>query len=347
MIGCGDIAISAHLPAVVQLPGLVQLVAVADVREEAAQAVAAPVGAAVYRDYRDLLARSDIEMVIITTPEFLHREQVCAAAAAGKHILCEKPIAATLADADAMIDACNRAGVRLMVGHSRRFTGRYLEIHRAVLSGEIGEVRLIRENERRSRPPAGQTGYYWHPGHWTGDPKFSVGAALTNAIHETDLFGWFAHSEPVRVYAEEKITRPGGLVPDFISLTVTFANGVIAATEVNNAVPPGYPAYHEFELYGTKGAIRARDIDQQPLAQFSDDQGAAYPCGYDTLLDFPDAYAGELAQFVNAIQNDEPVPLPASEARAALRLALAAVESARSGRAVDLRTAGAEGRDHA
>jgi predicted dehydrogenase len=335
MIGAGGIAQSAHLPAAASLPGLVQLVAVADVNEAAARSAAAGFGADSYADYRRLLERKDIEMVVVTTPEFLHREQVVAAAEAGKHILCEKPMASSLADADAMIAASERTGVRLMVGHSRRFTARYQAIRRAVDSGEVGEVRLIRENERRSRPPLGQTGYYWHPGHWTGNPKFSVGVALTNAIHETDLCGWFAGAEPVRVFAEHKITREGNLVPDFISITVTFANGVVGSTEVNNALPPGYPAYHQFEIHGTHGVIRAKDHEQQSIIRFRD-QGADFPGTYHSLLHFQDAYAAELAQFVEALRADRPVPLPAEEARRALRIALAAVDSAKSGHVVEL-----------
>lgn len=333
MIGSGSIAQTAHLPAVARLPGLVKLVAVADVNQKAAEQGAAPFGAAVYTDYRQLLERQDIEMVIITTPEFLHREQVVAAAAAGKQILCEKPMASSLEDADAMIAAAEKAGVRLMIGHSRRFTGRYLQIRRAVDAGEVGEVKLIRENERRSRPPVGQQGTYWAPSHWTGDPKVSVGVALTNAIHETDLFGWFAGADPVKVYAEHKITRSFGLVPDFISITVTFANGVVASAEVNNFLPPGYPAYHQFEIHGTKGTIRAKDLDQQALTRYRD-QGADAPGIFERLLRYQDAYVSELSQFVDAMQRGLPVPLPAQEARKALRIALAAVASAESGRVV-------------
>lgn len=343
MIGCGSIAEGAHLPAVAALPGLVQLVAVADVRESAAKAAAAPFGADVYTDYRKLLQRDDIEMVIITTPEFLHREQVVAAAIAGKQILCEKPMAPTLADADAMIAACERAGVRLMIGHSRRFTTRYQEIRRAVDNGEVGQVRLIRENERRSRPPVGETGTYWSPQHWTGDPKVSVGVALTNAIHEADLFGWFADAEPVRVFAEHKTTRDFGLVPDFISITVEFANGVIASSEVNNFMPPAYPAYHQFELYGTRGALRAKDHEQQALTRFLD-QGADAPGVYDRLLRFGDAYTNALAQFVVAMRENRPVPLPAEAGRSALRIALGAVESAQTGQVVTFGPATERGR---
>ena len=152
LIGTGSIATGAHLPAIARLRerGVVELVAVADVRGAVARRVADLFGAqAAYEDYRELLARPDLDAVDICTPEVLHAEQTIAAAAAGKHVLCEKPMAATVAEADAMIAACRRAGVRLMIGHSRRFTSRYRRIRAALDAGEIGDVRFVRENERR------------------------------------------------------------------------------------------------------------------------------------------------------------------------------------------------------
>jgi len=125
LIGCGSIARSAHLPAMMRLRDRVKLVATADVDEKAAQAAAQPWGATAYTDYRALLARRDVEAVVIATPDFVHAEQTVAAAANAKHILCEKPMACSLTEADSMLDACRRAKVRLMIGHSRRFTSRY------------------------------------------------------------------------------------------------------------------------------------------------------------------------------------------------------------------------------
>jgi hypothetical protein len=109
VIGCGTIANSAHLPAIRHLSDRLRLVAVADVREEQAARAAREFGAeAYYTDYRQLLARPDIAIVDICTPEFLHREQVVAAAEAGKHILCEKPMADSIEAADAMLAAAAR-----------------------------------------------------------------------------------------------------------------------------------------------------------------------------------------------------------------------------------------------
>jgi len=245
-----------------------------------------------------------------------------------------------------MIDACRACGVKLMIGHSRRFTARYQEIRRAIDAGELGEVRVLRENERRSRPQAGQDGGYWHPGHWTGNPEISVGAALTNGIHETDLLRWFADAEPLRVFAETSVTRPGNVVPDFITMTITFANGALGSSEVSNCLPPGHPFYHQIDIYGTRGALRARDTDQQGLIQFTD-EGASFPKSYEMLLHFQDAYTGELSLFVRAVREDSPLPLAPEASREALKLALAAVESARTGKPIDLGSFGKEGGRHA
>ncbi len=335
LIGCGGIAQSAHLPAMRHLRDRVALVAAADVDEAAARAAAAPWGADAYTNGHALLARPDIDMVLIATPEAWHREWTEAAAATGRHVLCEKPMATTAADADAMIDACRRAGVHLMIAHSRRFTMRYMQMRRAVDRGEVGAVLLVRENERRSRARRGGRGYYTAE-HWSGDPAVSVGAAILNGVHEADLLRWFAGAEPASVCCEHKITIEGNRgVPDFLTFTVRFQGGAVGSSELSNCLPPGYPAFHQFELYGERGALRARDHELITITRFRED-AAEFPGGYEILLHNLPAYVREQAAFIDAIRGDAPVPMPPEEARAALRLALAAVESARSGRTVRL-----------
>ena len=336
LIGCGTIAVTAHVPALQRLVGSARLVIAADVDAEAAERLATPLGAGWTTDVAHVVDHPDVEMVILATPEFGHRAQTEAAAAAGKHVLCEKPMAPSLADANAMIAACERAGIHLTVGHSRRATTRYTLARHLVGTGRIGELRLFRENERRGRAPLGQEGLYWSRNHWTGDPTRSVGVALTNAIHETDLFGWYVGSEPRTVHAETRVTREGGVVPDFISITATFANGAVAATEVNNSAPPGYPGYHQLELIGTEGRITAHDLDQQALTLFHDD-GASAPDVFQRLLRFDDAYVSQLAQMIRAVRGGAAPSVDPRDARQALQIALAAVASAANGRPVHLR----------
>ncbi|HXX40304.1 MAG TPA: Gfo/Idh/MocA family oxidoreductase [bacterium] len=342
IIGCGGIARSAHLPAMSRLRDQVTLVAAADPNEQAASAAAAPWGADAYTDGHKLLERRDIDMVLIAAPDAWHREWTEAAAAAGRHVLCEKPMATTVDDADAMIAACRRAGVHLMIGHSRRFTMRYMQVRRAIDRGEVGAVRLVRENERRAQPRTGESRGYYSAGHWTGDPEVSVGAPILNGVHETDLLRWFVGTEPVSVFCEHKMTVEGNRgVPDFLTFTVRFAGGAVGSSELCNCLPPGYPAFHQLELYGDRGALRAKDHDLISITRFREGT-IEFPGAYEILLHNVPAYVREQAAFVNVITHDAPVPMPPEEARAALRLALASVESARSGRTVQLAAGPAE-----
>ncbi len=342
LIGAGTIAFSAHLPAIRRLRDEVELVAIADIRVENAERAAREFGAeAHYADYHELLARGNLDFVDICTPEFLHAEQTEAAAAAGLHVFCEKPMAASVAEADRMIDACNRAGVKLMIGHSRRFTGRYQQIRAAIDRGDLGEVRYVRENERR--PRAMYDGLRLGTGYWTPDEgkpwltmaAYSQGAALTNAVHETDLARWFVGRAPVSVFAEARITEPGAEVPDMISYTVTFEGGAIAAAEVVNQLPRGFPYFHMMEVLGTNGRIRATDPLMAPFT-VADDRGLSQPLNFGTLLHVDSAYATELAGFVRAIREDGAVPMPAEQARGAIELSVAAVRSSQTGAPVSL-----------
>jgi len=334
LVGCGSIAQSAHLPAIRRLAaaGQVRLLAAMDVNVDAAQAVGREFGCAATGRLDEALDRDGVEAVVMCTPEAYHREGVEAAAARRLHVLSEKPMAKSLADADAMIAAARTAGIHLMIGHSRRFTGRYIEMRRAVLAGEVGEVRMVRENERRSRPADAARATYWTRDHWTGDPERSVGAILTNGIHEADLFNWFIGRTPLRVYAEHRVTRPGGAVPDFISFTVSYEGGALGASEVSNSAPPGYPAFHEFELFGTRGMTSARDHALRMTEEYRDGQGMRYPQAYDHLLHVEEAYVREHAAFVHSVRTGEPPPVTAEDGRLALAVALAADASARSGR---------------
>lgn len=356
LIGAGTIALSAHLPAISRLNGLIELVAVADVRFEVAEAAATRYGAdAAYGDYRQLLARADVDLIDICTPEFLHAEQTVAAAAAGKHVLCEKPMAASVAEADAMLDACRRAGVRLMIAHSRRFTPRYQRIRAAIDRGDIGEVRFVRENERRPRAmyeALDEPTDYWNPRAGEGDNRpwislagYSQGAALTNAVHESDLIRWFVGAEAVAVYAESRITDPEGEVPDFLTCLIRFANGAVGGTEVVNRLPSNYPVYHQIEVVGTDGVIRAFDTDMAPL-RITGADGTRYPANWSTLLHIGAAYESEIRGFGEAILSDGPVPMDPWEARQALAISLAAVASSRERRWIDLteRAVGTESR---
>jgi len=343
VIGCGTIAQTAHFPAVARLRNRARLVAVADVREEAAAHAAQAWGAAAsYTDYHALLDRADVDVVIVATPEFLHAEQVAAAAAAGKHILCEKPMAPSVEEADAMLAATRAAGVVFMVGHSRRFSPRYQAVHRAIQRGDIGPVRLARENERRAR--AMYSGLSLATSAWTPDgertwmqlPQYSLGAVMLNAIHELDLLRWFVGDEVTSVYAESRAVMPDTEVPDYISIQLRFANGAFGASEIVTNLPHGYPYYHHLEVFGADGTIRADDA-HLPVYRETTESGITEPLSFPTLLRVDTAYEEELRNVLDAIEFDTPLWVPPEEARQAVLLAVAAAWSSRRGQVARIR----------
>jgi predicted dehydrogenase len=341
LIGCGGIAASAHVPALQRLGRLVEVKSVCDVRAEAAERTADMLGATWTTDYRRLVERPDIDAVVICTPEFLHAEQAVAAAECGKHVLCEKPMASTLEQADAMLAAARAARVRLMIAHSRRFTRRYIRAHELLEEGAIGQPVLVRENERRPRVSATSVHVPgWRPdatkhSTWYAQASYSPGTVFHIGVHEFDLLRWFAGSDAASIYMEAKITGADQEVPDTVTIQVGFTNGVLGACDIFNQAPVGYPNHHEFEVFGTDGVLRSRDFDSLAVTRFRSD-GARFPTATESLLLVRDAYVLEQRLFFESIVNRTPVPLDPLEARAALELALAAIQSAASGQHVTL-----------
>src|SRR6266571_1215911 len=143
LIGCGGIA-TAHLRACAALSELARVVVACDSNAERARRRAEETGAEACLKYEEALARDDVEAVDLCLPHDLHEPVACAAAAAGKHVLVEKPIARNLAEADRMIAACADAGVHLMVAHCQRFSADRQTAKRLVDEGAIGRIYLMR-----------------------------------------------------------------------------------------------------------------------------------------------------------------------------------------------------------
>ena len=137
LVGCGNIGVKGHIPAYAELPGA-RIATVCDTDKKLAKEAGALTGASVHTDFGELLASENIDAVDICPPPWTHAELAIKAAEAGKHILCEKPIAPSLDDADAMIAAAAANGVRLMVGQTRRFDHRYRAIKGDVADGQRG-----------------------------------------------------------------------------------------------------------------------------------------------------------------------------------------------------------------
>ncbi|HEU5430171.1 MAG TPA: Gfo/Idh/MocA family oxidoreductase [Thermomicrobiales bacterium] len=200
VIGCGNVAVRGHLPAIAATDGL-EVVAVADPTPErlAAAADAAVLGpGGRHADWRDLLARDDLDAVVVATPQRIRPEIAIAAAASGRHLLLEKPLALTPAAAWAIVDAAERAGVVVATNHNYVFMPIYRAIKNVIASGEIGapELAVLNFMGVEDRPGAAAYAPRWR--HTTAE---AGGGVLTDMLHAVYLGDWLLDAKPVAVAA--------------------------------------------------------------------------------------------------------------------------------------------------
>ncbi|MFD4603404.1 Gfo/Idh/MocA family oxidoreductase [Streptomyces sp. NPDC058464] len=306
-----------------RLPG-VRLGALADPVPGAARALADRLGCATaYTDTADLFADPDIDAVVIATPARTHADLVEAAAKAGKAVYCEKPMAVTLADADRAVEAARVAGVPLQVGFNRRYDAGFRAAHDRIRAGDIGTPQLLRSLTRDpgladpSRVPP-----------WT--------IFLETLIHDFDTLRYLnPGAEPAEVFAmADALVRPDfkdrGLL-DTAVVTIRFDNGALATAEANFQAVYGYDV--RGEVFGSNGMFTMGDIRRTHLTAYGPDGIGAACTTYDQDL-FRDAYVAELADFTETVRTGRTPYVTGEDARAALAVALAAVESVTTGRPV-------------
>jgi predicted dehydrogenase len=303
----------------------VELAGFYDSDRERAVTLSAAYGGQAFASIEALLAGSDI--VDICTPPTEHAAAVLAAAQAGRHVVCEKPIARHLADARALIAACEAAGVRLFVAHVVRFFPEFARAKEVVDSGALGRLGVVR-SVRGGAPPG-------HSG-WFADVVQSGGVILDVALHDIDYMRWLC-GDVVRVFARGLTFR--GLAVDHALITLRFANGAIGHIESSWAFPAGN--FRTFvELAGTDGLLLHDSDDARPLSvQY---HAGAAPTSATAASDpaplDDDPYFRELQHFLSALDSGAAFLVTPHDALAALRVALAALESLRTGRPVDIAT---------
>ncbi len=329
ILGAGGIA-TVHARAYAQL-GNARLVAVADTVPAAADKLAAAHGARAYYGIEALLADDRVELVDVCLPTFLHAQAVIGAARAGKHVLCEKPIALGLAEVDRMVEAVERAGVHSMVAQVVRFMPHYVAIKELLDRGELGRP-LAAAAVRLGDAPT------WSS--WFSDPKLSGGAILDLHIHDLDyLYSLFGR--PRRVFASGLRSAHGGW--DQV-LTILDYGDLQASAEASTMLPQGFPFTATFRLLGEKGcavypAGGPQAVDRGAAATVAGDLAIHRPGKPVQLLPCPgkDPYLSEIEYFVNCVaQGQDPEVATLAEARTVLAIALAAQSSLETGQVVDL-----------
>ncbi|MBV9922459.1 MAG: Gfo/Idh/MocA family oxidoreductase [Pseudonocardia sp.] len=325
LVGAGRIGTNHATIVARQVPGA-RLVAVADPVEAAAKRLAGELDADAV-DIETVLTRSDVDGVLITAPARTHTDLVVAATGAGKHVFCEKPMAVTLCDADRAITAAERTGVVLQVGFNRRFAPAFAAARAAIDAGRIGRPHLLRSLTR-------------DPGPFTADParipQWTI--FLETLIHDFDALCFLnPGARPVSVHAfADALVAPEAKANghlDTAVVTIRFDNGAIATAEASFSALYGYDV--RGEAFGSEGMVTAGTTRSTDMTLFDADGIHVDTARRDTDL-LHAAYAGEITAFAEAVRTGGPSPVPGGAARTALSIALAAIESVKTGATVTL-----------
>ncbi len=294
--------------------------------EEHARPLAKQYGAKTYPDLAAMLPHIDV--VDVCTPTHLHHEMVLQAATAGVDIICEKPLARTVAEGQEMIRACKDAGVKLLVAHVVRFFPEYVRAKQMVESGKLGDVAVVRLKRNVFRPRKIED-------NWFLDFERSGGMILDLMIHDFDYARWVAG--PVKTVFCKHIGDPTVSPGDHALAILTHENGAISHVEGSWAYPP--PTFRtQFEIAGSGGLLVHDSDASAPISVYrhkdEEDEAGEVPVPASPLLESP--YTTQLKAFYNHLVSDAPLPLTAADGLAALQIALAAIESTQTGRPISL-----------
>jgi predicted dehydrogenase len=326
MIGMGFMG-QTHIQAWAQTPA--SLVGIVSSDREPAEKAAAQYGSRLYDSLADLLPHVDV--VDICTPTYLHREMVVQAAAAGKHIICEKPLSLSVADTQVMREACDKAGVMLLVAHVVRFFPEYTLTKAIVDRGEIGRVGVVRLS-RASFKPASK-----NPQSWFHDFSKSGGMMMDLMIHDFDYARWIA-GDVETVFAKNIASRFSDVPGDHAFAILRHTSGALSHVEGGWAYPP--PMFRtSLEVAGSEGLIEHPTGSSVPLGihlrqSSTSETDIAVPSS--PLAEDP--YTTQIRHFYDVLTGAEATPrVTAEDGAEAVRIALAAIESARTGRPVAIK----------
>ena len=275
-----------------------------------------------FTDYRDLLACADVEAVVVAVPDQQHREISIAALNAGKHVLCEKPMALTLDDCRAMVEASRKSDRKFMIGQICRFTPGFIRAKELIDAGEIGELFFVESEYAHD--------YSKIPGkfnNWRLDPLRH--GFLGGGCHAVDLLRWIAGNPyEVAAFANKKMLVDWP-TDDCTIAIMKFPNDVIGKVFVSTGCKRNYTMRSVF--YGSKGTIITDNTNPQ-MTVFKTDAS----CGFTTPMLYPVSInnhntVGELNAFTEAILQDKPVDTDAWQGACTVAAALAAVRSSKSG----------------
>ena len=327
VVGVGRIGLT-HAESVARRVAGARLVAVTTSRADRAAAVGRRCGdVEVFPDLDTLLAWGKMDAVVLASSTFAHADNVVRCAAAGLQIFCEKPLALTLADCDRAINAAQQAGVKLMVGHVRRFDAGHAEAKRLIEAGAIGKPVAVRAISGDTDPPPPSF----------ADPAVSGGLILDAMYHDLYISRWLLADEIQRVYAEgSALVDPAiGAVGDVDNAIVTlrFAGGAMGSLFVSRTTRYGHDL--RVEVIGDEGAVQVGRLHHTPV-RLLDRGGVHHDMPWTTPDRLGEAFVTELQAFVDCLLHDTAPPVPGQDSRAVVAAGIAATRSMHEGRPIDM-----------
>jgi len=306
-------------------------VAVADPFEEACKKSCDELGIdRYYLDYNDVFKQEDIHAVVVATPTKYHCDIVKRAADAGKHILCEKPMAMNVRECDEMIEAAERNGVNLQLGFMRRFDANFIAAKQAIERGEIGEIVHIRSLTRGPSKPQ----------EWMYDIEKSNGPLAEVNSHDIDCIRWLAGSDLEHVYAlagnyrNKEIAGEWPSFYDNVVLTGRFENGILATIEGAQYVKYGYDA--RVEVLGTEGVIHIGKQDAYGYRAVNKEAGIHTPFVSSWTELFSQAYLNEDVHFADCVLQGKKPRVTGIDGKMAVKIVNAGNQSIKTGTTVKL-----------
>jgi len=336
IVGSGFVA-EIHAEALKRVPGA-RVVGVASPTEGRAAAFGMRHGIPhAFTDYRRLLDLPDVHLLDLALPNDLHCAATLDAAAAGRHVICEKPLCVTLDEADRMIAACAAAGVKLMYAEELCFTPKYVRAKELVDAGALGDVFLVKQSEKHDGPHAE---WFWDVSRSGG------GVTLDMGCHAIEFFRWILDKRPIAgVFAQMGTHVHGARTEgdDNAVLVVEFAGGAVGLAEESWSKPGGMD--DRAEIHGSQGVTYADLLHGNALETYSrvgygyavekagDTRGWSFTM-FEEIWNY--GFPQEMAHFVDCVRHDLTPRETGEDGRAVLEAIYAAYESARTGRKVAL-----------
>jgi predicted dehydrogenase len=331
VVGTGDIG-TFYLRAWRAADGA-RVVSVADIDEERAQQAAENFSAESWHtDYRDAIVADGVDVVCVCTPTMLHPEVTIAAAEQGRHVLCVKPIALTLEDADRMIEAAESAGVQFCVGFMRRYTPSTRLVRDSLGAESVGRPAFYSVTSRNGIRPK----ILMHDVNANGGPVIDM------CCHWIDVARVYFDSEPVRVMAQgmtfatdrPELASIETKALDTASISVGFESGDILSIDISWGLAPNQGPETVEQIWGPSGRIAGLTFESS-LTVIHDEQSKR-TIEMQRLETFQDATNLLVEDFLAAVRGEMQLPVTGEDGRRALEVSLAALESIETGRAIEL-----------